>query len=301
MTAPPVTDSNWANVWQNSAPGSRPDYFRRKAVKQGHTPDKKETAMQKRTWKFFTAARLLSTAVIIFAAYLVFGAATAGSSWWQKGIDLLENPDSTPEQQSLSTGQISAGLKEALQIASENVVSQLGRTDGFYLDPAVHIPLPPKLNSVKSLLAKAGMSSMVDDLELKLNRAAEVATPKAKAIFKQAISEMTFEDVMNIYNGPDDAATRYFQEKMTPLLAEEMEPIVDQSLSEVGAVQTYDNVMGEYRSIPFVPDVKANLTNYVVEKGMDGIFHYMAVEEAAIRRNPAKRTTELLQQVFGRQ
>ena len=57
--------------------------------------------------------------------------------------------------------------------------------------------------------------------------------------------------------------------------------------------------MGEYRAIPFVPDAKADLTTYVVEKGMDGIFHYIALEEAAIRQNPAKRTTELLQRVFG--
>jgi hypothetical protein len=78
-----------------------------------------------------------------------------------------------------------------------------------------------------------------------------------------------------------------------------MQPVVDQSLAEVGAVQAYDNVMGEYRAIPFVPDVKADLTTYVVEKGMDGIFHYIALEEAAIRQNPAKRTTELLQRVFG--
>jgi hypothetical protein len=110
---------------------------------------------------------------------------------------------------------------------------------------------------------------------------------------------MSFEDVMNIYNGPDDAATRYFQEKMTPALAGEMKPIVEESLAEVGAVQSYDNVMGQYRAIPFVPDVKADLTTYVIEKGMDGIFHYLAVEEAAIRQNPVKRTTELLQRVFG--
>ncbi|MDH3331853.1 MAG: DUF4197 domain-containing protein, partial [Desulfobulbaceae bacterium] len=194
---------------------------------------------------------------------------------------------------------IGAGLKEALLVGSQNVVSQLGRPDGFNLDPAIHIPLPQQLNNVKSLLGKVGMSSMLDDLELKLNRAAEVATPKAKELFAQAISEMTFEDVMNIYNGPDDAATRYFQEKMTPPLAREMQPVVDQSLAEVGAVQAYDNVMGEYRGIPFVPDVKADLTSYVVEKGMDGIFHYIALEEAAIRQNPAKRTTELLQRVFG--
>ncbi len=68
---------------------------------------------------------------------------------------------------------------------------------------------------------------------------------------------------------------------------------------QVGAVQAYDALMGEYRSIPFVPDVKADLTSYVVEKGMDGIFFYLAREEAAIRQNPAKRATDILQKVFG--
>jgi hypothetical protein len=110
---------------------------------------------------------------------------------------------------------------------------------------------------------------------------------------------MTFEDVKKIYEGPKDAATLYFRSKMSPSLAKEMEPVVNKSLSEVGAVQAYDNVMKEYRSVPFVPDVKANLTNHVVEKGMDGIFYYMAKEETDIRQNPAKRTTELLKRVFG--
>jgi hypothetical protein len=64
-------------------------------------------------------------------------------------------------------------------------------------------------------------------------------------------------------------------------------------------VQSYDAVMGQYRSLPLVPEVKTDLTGYVVDKGMDGIFHYLAQEEAAIRQNPAKRTTQLLQQVFG--
>ena len=86
---------------------------------------------------------------------------------------------------------------------------------------------------------------------------------------------------------------------MSPSLAKEMEPVINNSLSEVGAIQAYDNVVKEYRSIPFVPDVKADLTGYVTEKGMDGIFYYMAKEEAAIREDPAKRTTELLKRVFG--
>jgi hypothetical protein len=257
--------------------------------------------MRKRTCKLFTTRTIALTGITILISHFVFGAATAQSSWWQKGVDLLKSPAGTTVQKSLSSKEIGAGLKEALRVGSENVISQLGTLNGFNLDPAVHIPLPQQFDTVKSMLEKIGMSSMLDDLELKLNHAAEVATPKAKELFAQAISEMTFEDVMNIYNGPEDAATRYFQDKMTPPLAKEMEPVVEQSLAEVGAVQAYDNVMGKYRTIPFVPDVKADLTTYVVEKGMDGIFHYMAVEEAAIRQIPAKRTTELLQRVFGSQ
>jgi hypothetical protein len=254
--------------------------------------------MQKRKSRLFMSSILSLTGSIALACFLL-SAATAESSWWQKGVDLLQGGSGTPTGQPLTTEEIGNGLKDALLVGSANVVSQLSRPGGFNLDPAVHIPLPKQLESVKTVLGKVGMASLLDDLELKLNRAAEAATPKAKELFKKAISDMTFDDVMNIYNGPDDAATRYFQDKMTPPLAREMQPVVAQSLSAVGAVQAYDNVMGEYRSIPFVPDVKADLTTYVVEKGMDGIFHYMAVEEAAIRQNPAKRTTELLQRVFG--
>jgi hypothetical protein len=254
--------------------------------------------MQTKYQKTFTSLAAIILGCI-FATSFLFSPTNAQSSWWQKGAELLQGSGAGQPRESLTTGEIGAGLKDALRVGSENVVAQLGSIDGFNLDPAIHIPLPDQFATVKSILGRVGMTSLLDDLELKLNRAAEVATPKAKALFGQAISEMTFEDVMNIYNGPDDGATRYFQGKMTPPLAKQMQPVVEQSLAEVGAVQAYENVMGEYRSIPFVPDVKADLTTYVVNKGMDGIFYYMAKEEAAIRQNPAKRTTELLQKVFG--
>ena len=239
-------------------------------------------------------------AIAIITSCLIFSSSKAESSWWQKGADLLKGSGtSTSTEGALTNEEIGLGLKDALRVGSETVVSQLGREDGFNADPAIHIPLPQQLATAQDWLGKIGMASLLDDLETKLNRAAEVATPKAKDLFFQAISEMTFEDVMNIYNGPDDAATRYFQGKMSTPLAEEMSPIVSDSLSEVGAIKSYDNAMAEYDAIPFAPDVKADLTTYVVEKGIDGIFHYIAIEEAAIRQNPAKRTTELLQKVFG--
>jgi hypothetical protein len=144
-----------------------------------------------------------------------------------------------------------------------------------------------------------GMAGLGDDLELRLNRAAEVASPKAKALFWRAIADMTLEDVKGIYDGPPDAATQYFRSKMSGSLAEGMQPVVDESLAEAGAIRAYDAMMGQYKNIPFVPDVRADLTTYVVGKAVDGLFFYLAREEAAIRENPAKRTTELLQRIFG--
>jgi len=241
------------------------------------------------------------TGIFLFAVFLAAGSAQAGNSWLDKGTDLLKTVTGSGRQTDITAEEIGAGLKDALLVGSEQVVSRLGKLNGFNTDSAVHIPLPKQLDTVKSALGKIGMSGPLQDLELKLNRAAEVATPKAKRLFRQAITEMKFDDVKAIYEGPQDAATQYFRGKMSPSLAQEMRPVVKSSLAQVGAVQAYDSVMKRYRAIPFAPEVKADMTEYVVERGMDGIFYYMAQEEAAIRQNPAKRTTELLRRVFGAQ
>jgi len=240
------------------------------------------------------------TSIFLIAVSLAAGPAQAGNAWLEKGTDLLKTVTGSGQQTDITVEEIGAGLKDALRVGSEQVVSRLGRVNGFNTDSAVHIPLPKQLDTVKSALEKIGMSGPLQDLELKLNRAAEVATPKAKKLFRQAIAEMRFDDVRAIYEGPQDAATQYFRTRMSPSLAQEMRPVVESSLASVGAVQAYDSVMKKYRSIPLVPDVKTDMTGYVVERGMDGIFYYMAQEEAAIRRNPAKRTTELLRRVFGK-
>ena len=239
--------------------------------------------------------------IILILAVFSFSAnqTLAEDNWWEKAINIFEAQDENTLSQEPSIGEIGKAFKQALRIGSKKVVEQLGNVDGFNADPAIHIPLPKELNTVKTVLTNVGMTQIVDDLELKLNRAAEAATPKAKKLFRQAITEMTFDDVKKIYEGPDDSATRYFQKKMTPPLSKEMRPIVENSLSQVGAIQAFDNVMGNYQELPFVPDVKADLTNHVVQKGMDGIFYYLAKEETAIRKDPVKQTTDLLKKVFG--
>lgn len=198
----------------------------------------------------------------------------------------------------LGSSEIVAGLKEALSIGSDRVVSLIGVSDGFWKRPDIRIPLPDSLRTVQQALSKVGLSGMVDDLELKLNRAAETATPRAKALFKDAISAMTVEDAQGILNGPQDAATQYFKGKMATPLKGEMRPIVDEELAKAGAVKAYDGMMGKYKTLPFVPDAKADLTDHVLTRGIDGIFTYLGKEEAAIRQDPAKRTTDLLRKVF---
>lgn len=198
----------------------------------------------------------------------------------------------------LDTGEIVAGLKEALDLGTERAVGTVGVMDGFNADPKIHIPLPDTLQKVQSALKAVGMSGMADDLELKINRGAEEASSQATPIFWSAIEGMTVDDARGILNGPDDAATQYLRRTTGGQLKDSMRPVVDSSLSDVGAIQSYDAMMGEYDNIPFVPDVKADITDYALDKTLDGVFYYVAVEEAAIRNDPLKRSTELLQTVF---
>ncbi len=246
-------------------------------------------------------SRITAAGLLLLSLSVVVNAA----SWWDTGKQLLEGATGTSSQSAtttvsgLSAEELAAGLKDALKVGTANVVSQLGAENGFLADEQIHIPLPSQIAQAKGLLETVGMGASLVDLETKLNRAAEAATPKAKALFLDAISEMTIDDAENIYNGSEDAATRYFQQKMSGPLGEEMRPVIENSLSEVGALQVYDGIASQYKTLPFVPDLKTNLTDYTIEKGMAGIFYYLAKEEAAIRQDPAKQTTALLKKLFG--
>ena len=231
----------------------------------------------------------LKIITITFIIFLFTGSLQAG--WFDKAKEFLEDSGVTSSSvtSNLTDSEITSGLKEALRVSSNLVVNQLGTTNGFNGDPNIHIPLPNSLQKVQSTLDKVGMSGMLDDLETRLNRAAEIATPKAKEIFMNAIQAMTLDDARNILAGENDAATRYFQSKMTPDLVKEFTPIVNDSLAEAGAIQSYDKAIGQYKKIPLVPDVKSDLSSYVVEKGMDGIFHYLAVEGSQNTYRPRRK------------
>jgi len=199
----------------------------------------------------------------------------------------------------LSMDEIGRGLKQALSVGSQNVVNQLGQDGGFNLDPAIRIPLPRALLRARDVASRVGLDSSFDSLENRLNLAAEQAAPKARRLFLNSIRQMTLADARGILQGSDDAATQFFRRTMGPQLSAAMRPIIDDSLAQVGAVRTFNQLLSSYRQIPLAPPVEADLTQHVLDGGMNGIWHYLAGEEKAIRDNPLKRTTELLRKVFG--
>jgi hypothetical protein len=202
---------------------------------------------------------------------------------------------------SLSVEQVTLGLKEALNVGSKNVTTRLHQAGGFNRDPNIRIPLPDALNKVHVALDSVGMGGMTADLETRMNAAAERAAGEVYPLFVDAIKQMTIADARGILSGQQDAATQYLRRTMGAALEQKINPIVGSALAQAGAVQAYDRVMGQYASLPFVSNVKTDMNNYVTGKAVDGIFHYIAQEEAAIRQNPAKRTTEILRTVFGAQ
>jgi hypothetical protein len=242
------------------------------------------------------------TVLISLLIAVGLGASGTASAQWLERLRGLLGGEQSPAQQeggALTSDQISAGLREALEVGTRNVVGQLGAKDGFNLDPAVHIPLPDTLEQVRSVLERVGREGSVTELETQLNRAAEAATPQAKELFLGAIRDLTLDDVRAIFNGPDDAATEYFRSATSDQLLAQMKPLIDDSLAEVGAARTYADVLERYNALPLVPQVEGDLTEHVANLGVDGIFYYLAREEAAIRQDPVARTTDLLKSVFG--
>ncbi len=199
----------------------------------------------------------------------------------------------------VGSSEIAAGLKEALKVGTDRVVTNLGQVDGFNADPDIHIPLPKVLAQFQTPLRAIGAAGLIDDLELRINRAAEQATPVAKDIFWQAITSLTFDDVNAIYRGENDAATQYLDRTTRSALNEAMRPIINNALAQAGAVNAYDQLIDRAKAAPFIPDLKADLANHALDGVMNGLFSYLADEEAAIREDPLKRSTELLKRVFG--
>lgn len=203
------------------------------------------------------------------------------------------------QKDTMSTNTIASGLKEALQVGTERGVSKLSAADGFFKDAAIKILMPAEAQKVEQKLRAIGLGSQVDKAILSMNRAAEDASKSAAPIFINAIKSMSITDAFGILKGGDFAATNYLKSKTTANLTEAFRPIIQQSLAKVDATKYWNTVFSTYNAFS-TQKVNTDLSAYVTERAMDGIFHEVALQEQKIRKDPAAQTTELLKKVFGK-
>lgn len=201
-------------------------------------------------------------------------------------------------QGGLSTYEIVSGLKQALTIGTENGTGQLSQVNGFFENAAVKILMPPEAEKVTNTLRSVGLGSLVDKAVLSMNRAAEDAAKSASPIFVNAIKQMTITDALGILKGGDFAATNYFKEKTTASLTDAFKPVIDKALTNVDATKYWSDVFTAYNRFASKP-INTDLSAYVTQKAIDGIFYEVGIEEQKIRKDPAARVTELLKKVFG--
>jgi hypothetical protein len=199
----------------------------------------------------------------------------------------------------LSEKDAADGIKEALVNGTGESVKLVSVLNGYWGNPEIKIPFPSEAKEMESKLRAIGMGKKVDEFNESMNRAAEKAASEAKPIFIAAIKDMTVRDAINIVKGTDNAATMYLKNTTSPELIEKFKPPIKTSLDNVNATRYWSDLITAYNKIPLVKKMNPNLTEYVTQKAIDGLFVMIAKEELKIRKDPMARTSELLKKVFG--
>ena len=215
--------------------------------------------------------------------------------------ELQQVVNQLPQGGVLSDTDIATGLRQALDLGIDKQVSKLTQKDGFFKNELVKILLPDELKKVDKALRDIGLSSLADEGLKILNRAAEDAVKEATPIFVNAVKDITFTDAKNILLGNNDAATQYLTGKTQTSLYDKFHPVIKNSFVKVGADQIWENLINRYNTIPFTNNVNPDLTSYVTNEALKGVYTMIAVEEKEIRTKLSSRTTDLLKKVFALQ
>ena len=191
-----------------------------------------------------------------------------------------------------------AGLKEALIIGAQKGATTLSKEDGFFKNDLLKILLPPEAEKVEKTLRNLGLGNQVDEAILSMNRGAEDACKEAATIFIDAVKSMNVEDVVTIIKGTDTAGTAYLRKTTTLSLTNKFRPVIENSLNKVNATKHWATIINAYNKVS-LKKINPDLTAYVTEKAIGGIFYQIGEEEKKIRKDPLARTSELLKRVFG--
>jgi hypothetical protein len=227
----------------------------------------------------------------------------ASTSCTQEELDQFLSPG-------LSQSEVISGLREALKVGTDTSVGRLNALNGYFADQEVKILLPPDAQVIQQYVSiLPGGQFLIDEVVLKINRAAEQAATEAKPIFVNAITTITIQDGFTILRGGDTAATEYLRGRTIDSLQASFTPPITQALSTpivggISAESAYSNLVNVYnQTVPVllgVPQITQNsLSVHTTRRALDGLFVKVADEEKKIRRDPLHRVTEILKRVFG--
>ncbi len=231
---------------------------------------------------------------IFFCALLIFSATAC--SELQQVVNQL--PQGTS---GIGNAEIAQGLRAALDQGIDKQVKKLSLKDGFFKNELVKILLPDELKKVDKTLRDVGLGNLADEGLRILNRAAEDAVGEATPIFIDAVKGISFADAKQILLGADDAATLYLEQSTSTQLYGKFKPKIDASFKKVGADQIWNSLITKYNSLPLTADVNPDLTEYVTQEALEGVYTMISVEEKEIRTKLSSRTTDLLRKVFALQ
>jgi len=217
----------------------------------------------------------------------------------QKNVEKEVNKYTKKKKKGLTNDEVIRGLKEALNVGTNNSTSSTSKMDGFYKNPLIMIPFPPEAEKVKNTVVNLGMQKQVDEFVMTLNRAAEEASKEAAPVFMEAIKGMSISDGFAILKGADNAATDYLSKKTTADLTTKFSPIIQRAIEKVQVTKYWNPVITTYNKIPGVEKQNPNLEQYITIKALEGLFKLIAGEEKKIRTDPIARINDILKKVFG--
>jgi len=199
----------------------------------------------------------------------------------------------------LSNRDAAAALKAALEQGANVAVQLLGKTDGFWGNDRVRIPLPEWLQRGETALKLMGRGRDVEELKLGVNRAAEGAVPEARNLLVNAVRTMSVQDAKSILTGGDDSVTRFFAEKTRAPLATRFLPIVTKVTDRIGLARQYNALAGQGEMLGLVKPDQARIERHVTVKALDGLYLMIGEEEKKVRQDPASAAAAIAKKVFG--
>jgi len=224
-------------------------------------------------------------------------------------MNVIQSPVNVP----LTEEEVVSGLKEALALGAKTSAERLSLENGYYGDEAIRILLPDEAKIIVDNVSRIpGGEQLVEDVILRINRAAEDAAKEAAPIFVNSITQMTIRDAFNILKGADNAATSYLRATTFEQLYSLYQPKIRISTEKklIGNISTKDSwstLTGKWNSLASsvagkvagLKPVSTDLDDFLTREALNGLFSRVEIEELKIRKEVSARVTPLLKRVFG--